>query len=213
MRKSSTLLIAATFSFSVTAYCQKTRFGITAGASLANTMVKADNISVSADNKVGFTAGGLADIPISENFLFQPAVNYVMKGAQVKMPEYDYKSSLTLHYVEMPLNVLFKPDMQKVNFFIGAGPSIAVALSGEERETDNGNTTTYKYKIGSNPDEHDFKRMDFGANFITGIETKSGFLIAINYNLGLSNIAPGSSDDGTIKNRYFGFKVGYMFRR
>lgn len=212
MRKLSTLLLAAIFSLPLMAYSQKASFGIAAGASLANTHVKSDGISISPDSKIGLTAGLIADIPIAENFSFQPALNYVQKGAQTKMSDYAYESKLTLNYVEVPLNVLFKPEMQKVQFFVGAGPSVAVALSAKEKEKENGNTTTYKYKFGNNPDEHDMKRLEIGANFITGVELKGGFLVALNYNLGISNIAPGSSDDGTIKNRYFGFKVGYLLK-
>ncbi|MGZ5220569.1 MAG: porin family protein [Chitinophagaceae bacterium] len=210
MKKSLILLLGTLFSFPLIVCCQV--FGITAGASLANTHFKAGDISISADNKIGLTAGLVVDIPFTENFSFQPALNYVQKGYKVEISDENYKDKLTLHYVEIPLNILFKPQMQKVRFFVGAGPSIALALSGKEKEEDNGSTNTYKYKFGNNPDEHDMKRLDFGANFITGIETKSGFLVAVNYNLGLSNVAPGDSDDGTIKNRYFGFKVGYLFK-
>lgn len=212
MRKLSMLLLAAIFSLPSVLYAQKVNVGVTAGASLTNIHISSDDISISPDIRVGLTAGVIADVPIAELFSFQPALNYVQKGAKVKMSDIDYESKLTLHYVEVPLNILYKPAMQKVQFFVGAGPSFAVALSGKEKETENGNTTTYKYKFGNNPDEHDMRRMDFGANFITGIETKTGFLVAVNYNLGLSNVAPGSSDDSTIKNRYFGFKIGYMLK-
>jgi hypothetical protein len=213
MRKLSTFLVAAIFALPLMAYSQKTMFGVSAGVSLANTHIKANGISVSGDNKIGLTAGVVADVPFAQNFSFQPALNYVQKGSKVKMSDINYESKLTLHYIEIPLNVLFKPEMQKAQFFVGAGPSIAFAMSGKEKEEDNGSTTTYKYKFGNNPDEDDLKALDFGANFIAGIETKMGFLVAINYNLGLSNLAPGSSsEDGTIKNRYFGFKIGYMFK-
>jgi len=206
------LFLAAVFGSSLTAYCQKTSFGITGGASLANMHLKSGDISISVDNKIGLTVGVFADVAISENFSFQPALNYVQKGAKTKMTDIDYKSTLTLNYIELPLNFLFKPEMPRLRFFVGGGPSIAYAFSGKEKETENGATNTHKYKFGNNPDEHDLKAVDFGANFLTGIETKTGFLFSVNYNLGLSNLAPGGSSDGTIKSRYFGFKVGYMLK-
>jgi len=210
MRKLSMLFLAAVFSLPLTAYCQKTSFGITGGLALANMHLKSEGFSVSPGNKAGLTAGVLVDVPLSGNFSFQPALNYVQKG--YKMSEADYKDKLTINYVELPLNFLFKPNMPQVHFFVGAGPSIAYALSGKEKEDDAGRISTYKFKFGNNPDEHDLKALDLGANFITGIETKSGFLVAINYNLGLSNVAPGSSSDGTSRNRYFGFKSGYLIK-
>lgn len=211
MRKLSTFLLAAIFSLPLIAYSQKAIFGITAGASLANTQLKAEGITISAESKIGLTAGIIADIPIADNFSLQPALNFLQKG--YKVSEDNYTDKLTLNYIELPLNVLFKPEMQKVQLFVGAGPSVAYALSGKEKEEDNGSTETYKYKFGNNPDEHDMKRLEIGANFIAGVETKTGFLVALNYNLGLSNVGPGDSDDGTIKNRYFGFKVGYLLKQ
>lgn len=213
MRNLSVFFIVVYCTLSATAFCQKTSVGITGGVSLANMQIRAENISVSAGSKIGLTAGVFADVPLSENFSFQPALNYVQKGAKSEIKDMNYESKLALHYIELPLNFLYKPDMQKLRFFVGAGPSIAYALSGKEKEKDNGVNTTYTYKFGNNPDEHDLRALDIGANFLTGIETPGGFLVALNYNLGLSNLAPGSSsDDGTVKSRYFGFKVGYKLR-
>jgi outer membrane protein with beta-barrel domain len=212
MRKLSWFLMNLFFCLPLAVFCQKATIGITAGMSLANMHAKFGGTRISSDSKAGITAGVFTDIALSGQFSFQPALNFVQKGYTTKMPEIDYKDKLTLNYLELPLNFLFKPEMQKIQFFAGAGPSIAYALSGKEKETDNGNTQTYTYKFGNNPDEDDLKAIDFGANFLTGIETKSGFLVAANYNLGLSNTAPGSSSGGTIKSRYFGFKIGYMFK-
>lgn len=194
-----------------TAFGQKTKFGFMAGASLANLHAKAYSLSVNSDSRIGATAGLFADVPVAGLFSFQPALNYVQKG--YKESDQDYEDKLTLHYIEIPFNFLFKPKMEKLQFFAGAGPSIAYAVSGKEKEKDMGNTYIYKYKFGNNPDEHDMRAFDFGANFLTGIQTDGGFIITVNYNLGLSNLAPGNgSDEGSIKSRYFGFKIGYMLK-
>ena len=57
------------------------------------------------------------------------------------------------------------------------------------------------------------KAFDFGANAVAGYRMKGGFMISGNYNLGLSKINndDGSGDVGTIKNKYFSIKIGYMF--
>ena len=72
----------------------------------------------------------------------------------------------------------------------------------------------YTYKFGNNPDEDDMRALDFGANFLAGIETRTGFLVAVNYTHGLSDLAPGgdASNDSHIKNRFFGFKAGYLLK-
>ncbi len=210
MKKLSIILVVIAFIYTSVVYAQKTSFGITAGITIAKVQMKAEDISMTSDSKTGLTAGIVANVPFGAMFSFQPAINYVQKGGKTK--DENYEGKLTSHYIEIPFNILFKPEMKKVQFFAGAGPSVAAAVSAIEKETENGNTYTYKYKFGNDPDKHDMRRFEFGANFITGIETEGGFLIAINYNLGLSNIAPGNSEDGTIKNRYWGFKIGYMLK-
>ncbi len=212
MKKSLTFLAVPALFFSFVTYGQKAVFGFTAGATLANLHVKEGSSNYSPDSKVGVTAGVLADIPIADNFNFQPAINYVQKGAKTDEPDFNYESKLTVHYVEIPLNFLFKPEMTNMQLFVGAGPSIAFALSGKEKENDNGVRSTYKFKFGDDPDEHDMRRADIGANFIAGIETKTGFIAAVNYNLGLSNLVPGGSDDGSVKNRYLGLRIGYLLK-
>ncbi len=210
MKKSLACLAIPALLLSITTYGQKAVFGVTAGATLAKIHLKDGSSNYSPDSRVGLTAGILADIPIADNFSFQPAINYVQKGA--KTEEQDYESKLTLHYAEIPLNFLFKPEMANLQFFVGAGPSIAFALSGKEKEKYNGDTDTYKIKFGDDPDEHDMRRADIGANFVAGIETKSGFIAAFNFNHGLSNLVPGGSDDGSIKNRYFGLRIGFLLK-
>jgi hypothetical protein len=209
MRKISwTLLYLAVLP--IAAMSQKTGFGITVGTALANVHLKYGGASVSAENKLGATAGVFLDMPFSKQASFRPGLNFVQKGSRTSEP--GYKDKLTLNYIEIPLDLVFKPTMQNVQLFIGVGPSIAFAVSGKEKETDNGNVYTYKYKFGNNPDEHDMKRMDIGYNMLIGVQLKKGFIACINYNLGLSDVSPGSSSEGSVKNRYFGFKVGYVLK-
>ncbi len=99
-------------------------------------------------------------------------------------------------------------------FFIGAGPSLAYGLSGTEKYHYNDNSIPdikYTIKFGSGSDKA--KALDFGANAIAGFQFKGGFMIAANYTLGLSkfNNDDGSGANGSIKNRYFAIKIGYVF--
>jgi hypothetical protein len=205
-------LFTVALTISATAPCQKPAFGITVGASLANMHYKVSGFSVSGDSKIGGTAGMFTDFGISRNFSLQPALNFVQKGA--KAEDGTDESKLTLNYIEVPLNLLLKPEMKKIHLFLGAGPSIAYAFSGKEIEKHNGVKTTYKYKFGNKPDKHDLDAFDFGANFLTGFQTPGGFMVALNYNLGFSNLAPGSSSsDGKIKSKYFAVRVGYLLKR
>lgn len=138
---------------------------------------------------------------------FQPALNFVQKGT--KLEQDDVKDIVTYNYLEVPLNFVYRTQKEQ-GFFIGAGPSVAFGLSGKEKYSDFQNSADSKVKFGSGDDE--VKSIEFGVNALAGYKFGNGFLFSANYNLGLSNIQNGSSDEmGTVKNRYFAFKIGYSF--
>lgn len=193
---------------------QNTKFGFTAGASLANYKIKAAGASITAESKIGITAGMIADIPINKSFSFQPAVNYVQKGTK---SEEDWgggitvKSSTTVNCIEVPLNFLYNVHGKGGNFFIGAGPSFTYSISGNDKYDDGSSSTNEKIKFGDSDDD-DMKAFDLGANFLTGYCFKNGLLISVNYNTGLSNLVPGESDGYSVKSSYFGLRLGYMLK-
>jgi hypothetical protein len=157
--------------------------------------------------RTGFTVGVFADVPLTTDFRFQPALNFVQKGYKV---EDDIESGkVNFNYLEVPLNFVFNIK----GFFIGAGPSISAGLSGRAKYVDKLDpalSENEKIKFGSG--EEEVKRMEFGANILTGYQTSGGFMFSVNYNLGLNNIQNGNeSDVGTIKNKYFAVKIGYIF--
>jgi len=56
------------------------------------------------------------------------------------------------------------------------------------------------------------KGFDFGANIVTGYQSPKGFLIAANFNQGLSNLVPGDAENSSIKSHYFGLRLGYVLK-
>src|SRR5438105_4354966 len=85
---------------------QTKRFGFTAGSVFANYKSKLnDNLN----SKTGLTAGILVDIPGGKHFSFQPAVNFVQKGAkdQETSGGVTSKGSLNVNCIEVPLNLLY----------------------------------------------------------------------------------------------------------
>ena len=191
-------------------YAQTTRFGFTAGAAFANYHSKVDGETDNGNSKTGITAGILVDIPAGKHFSFQPAVNFVQKGTKDEQTigGITEKVKLNVNCIEVPLNFLYNAGGSTGNLFIGAGPSLAFALSGKGKYDDGTNSITQDLKFG-NSDDDDMKGLELGANFLTGYSSKSGLLFSVNYNAGLSNLIPGSSD-GTVKSHYFGIKLGYL---
>jgi len=211
MKKLFILSSAAFFLCGSNARSQEVRFGVTAGATFSNFRADMGDESYTGNSKPGFTTGILVDIPVSKQFSFQPALNYVQKGSkdETTEPGYTYKVKTILNYLEVPLNVLYNTRGSKGNFFIGAGPSLSIGLSGKSSEESAGQKSSEKIKFG-NGDNADLKSIDCGANILAGYETKSGFLVSANYYHGLSNLMPDYTHESKFNNKYFGIKVGYM---
>jgi hypothetical protein len=196
---------------SINTYAQKVQFGFTTGLAIANYKSRVDGETESGKSKAGLMAGLLADIPVGKHFSFQPAVNYVQKGTKDEQTfaGITAKYKLNINCIEVPLNFLYNTRGKAGNFFVGAGPSFAVAFSGKGKYTDGTNSETTNLKFGSTDDDN-MKGFDIGANFMTGFSLRNGIMFSLNYNAGLNNLFPHGSDDGTLKSHYFGIRLGYL---
>ena len=196
---------------------QDIRFGVTAGATFATAKQKFQGLSVTSDSKVGFTIGGLVDVPLANQFAFQPALNFTMKGGKQKLSFEGelFESNTSLGYIELPLNFLFRTEAGTGKFFAGVGPTLGMGISGKlkNKTTIGGQTVTEErdVKWGSKENEDDLKPFEFSGNILAGYEFSNGVFIAANYNLGFSNIAVGGNSDNSVKNRYFGVRLGFKF--
>ncbi|MFI5133150.1 MAG: porin family protein [Chitinophagales bacterium] len=208
-----TLYLAAIFAFCLQAQSQNARIGFTAGASFANFHSKANGSSDNGNSKIGLLAGMLVDVPLSSQFSFQPGLQLVQKGTKDEQTSggSTEKVKLNINYVELPLNFLYNAKSNAGNFFIGAGPSVAFGISGKWKYDAPGTSLTQNVKFG-NSDQDDIKSMDVGANFTTGFCFPDGLFIAADYNMGISNLAPGGSANGTLKSHYFGIRLGCLLK-
>ncbi len=208
------LFLTAVFTgIQLTSNAQNTRFGFTGGAVFANYNSKIDGESDKGKSKPGLTAGIMIDVPVSKNLSFQPAVNFVQKGAKHEetFGGVTEKVTIGVNCIEVPLNLLYNASGNTGNFFIGAGPSVAFALSGKWKYDDGTNSLTEDIKFGTGDDDL-MKGFDLGANFLTGYCFPNGLLLSVNYNMGLSNLNPDVSSDGTLKSSYFGIRLGYLLK-
>lgn len=196
------------------AMAQKTGFGFTAGTSIANYHSKVDGESDDGNSKIGLTAGIFADVSLSDNFSFQPAVNFVQKGTKDEETSggITEKIKLNTNCIEVPLNFIYTTKGSTGKFFIGGGPSIAFSVSGKWKYDDGTDSFTETVHFG-NSDDDDLKGLDFGANILTGFQFNGGVFIALNYNQGISNLFPGGSSDGKLHSNYFGIKLGYLLKK
>jgi hypothetical protein len=212
--KSKVLLIAlATTVFAFGAKAQHTSFGVRAGINFQN-LTGDDGNGHKLDNKLktGINLGLNAEIPIAEDFYIQPGLLFTTKGAKDKTYR---KVNYRLSYLEIPINLLFKPELGEGKLLLGFGPYIGIAVGGSYTDP-NGNKSDYKFagKVtqAENASAPYARRMDFGGNLLAGYELSNKVSFQLNAQLGMTNIAPkieGVSTKYKVKNTGFGISVGY----
>ncbi|MCO5934413.1 PorT family protein [Mucilaginibacter sp. RB4R14] len=202
------LLLCCGFAAS-TAFAQRPTFGIKGGVNFAKTAFSIPDKTISTGFTTTFAAGLFADFKVGNNVSIQPALNYTGKGG--KLSDFDSEGTtvdIKTYYLQVPVNVVYRVPVAIGNIYFGAGPYVGIGLSGKGKTTRNGNTESQDVKFGSDAPN---KRTEYGLNGITGLEFKSGFLIGLNYDLGLTNTNNLEGTGVVAKNRVFGLSVGYKF--
>jgi hypothetical protein len=192
--------------FATYSYSQKAKLGFTTGVAIGSYKLKADPVSITSKSKAGITLGIIADVPIGASGSFMPALNFVQKGGTLKAD--GMKDKLIINYLELPLNFVYKASITGGKLFLGAGPSLNAGISGKDKWEVEGSSGSDKVKFGK---DKDFKRFDASVNFIAGYLARSGMMVTLNYNSGLSNSVDSGDSEGEFYNRYFGLRIGYMF--
>ncbi|HRO48317.1 porin family protein [Agriterribacter sp.] len=200
-------------------------FGIRAGVNLQK--IYGDDFmgnKLNNDFTTGFHAGINADLFISEGFYLQPGLLYSTKGAERKNNNIEYTEHIS--YVELPVNLVFKPELGGGRLLLGAGPYAAYGISGKNKTKANGTAVELDAKFKGKISAAEYattllnaayyvKPFDFGGNILVGYELNSGFSLQLNGQLGLSQINPEvdgvAADKSKWKNIGFGASLGYRF--
>ena len=136
-----------------------------------------------------------------------------------------YRATVNPYYIEVPVNLVFKTPTGSSNFFVGAGPYIAMGVGGKNKvkgsiagvsyrsekniEFSNDDPTTLNEEEGAGFGI--MKRFDYGINGTIGIEA-SKLVISANYGLGLAKLqsgSGGSGSDNNNKHRVLSFTLGF----
>jgi hypothetical protein len=185
------MLTSASFMF-VSAQVQ---FGVKAGYNLANLTTSPSQSGITSNSD--FSAGILASIPLFSSCSLQPEVLYSGQGASFS----DSFATGKVNYGYLNVPVHFKYQHSS-GLFAETGPQIGFLLSAKEKA--DGQTVDTKSNTQST---------DFSWAFGLGYKLPFGLGIDARYNLGLTNLAKGSSSSkGTVKNSVFQFGLFYMFK-
>jgi len=197
-------------------FAQSVKFGIKAG--LNESTVDLGQSTSTTSTIAGINAGVFADIEFNR-FSIQPGICYSTNGYKTKTVyntdnpgPYSFiaTGSVTLNYLEIPVNVHYHIPAGRLNMFFGGGPYLGIGLSGTSQGTYtvNGTTTTApteKLEFGKNGE---FNKTDLGLNALVGISLNNGLLLSVDYGYGIKNIDRGG---GAIKDRVLRLSIGYEF--
>lgn len=180
----------------------KMRFGIKAGANLANVWDEQGE-DFRADPKLGFAGGIFFEIPIGNFIGFQPALLYSQKGFEGEgtLLGSAYSLSRTTSYIDAPLLLQLKPSPF---FSIVLGPQYSYLVNEKN---------VYTYGTNSVEQEQAFENDNIRKNvlgFLTGVDINfSNFIISGRVGWDFqTNHGDGSSSTPRYKNRWIQLTAG-----
>jgi len=214
------LLIPQTFAQKKRKVDTGIHYGVLGGFSFQSFMGK-DYWGESLDNQLtpGFHVGGNVTFPIIADLYVQPGLLYSMKGTKQNIITDDITKTTMLSYIELPVNVLYRPQLGDGHILIGAGGYGSCGISGRERTKSGTITIELPVKFLEDATEEPtsyayYKRFDAGINAFLGYELYNGIFFQLDGQLGLLEINSdyGLPNDQTSKKNFgFGVSAGYRF--
>lgn len=205
MKKKILLLLSVAISTVAFAQVEPT-FGVKAG--ISSTGIRGDaaeNLTnlldfskgnITAQDHLGFFAGGYANIPINENFSIEPGIYYAQKGYELKgalnLKGLDFlgasaKAALLSQYIDVP--VLLKGNFNGLEIF--AGPQFSYLTKADLKTTAGVLGINLLNKTIDATGQ--FNRMDMGITGGIGYRFANGVNLSASYDYGLSKIDKNTS--------------------
>jgi hypothetical protein len=211
----SFLLLTIIIIFNAVNSYGQTSIGIKASVNRSKMLIKdADgDITKNKLTPLKYDLGVFADLPINETFFIRPELLYVTKGLnEVRIFNQSMGTTMNLSYAELPIYFLYKGKLSGGNLLLGLGPYIAHGIHG--KDIYGGSESDIKFRNELVYDgRQSIRPWDAGSKFMAGYEWKNGLSFALNASVGMTNILPdynGDEPDNSLKNRVFGFSVGYL---
>lgn len=199
--------------------------GVQGGATFSNPNIKPPvGLSYESSSKISYQAGLIFDLPLGEGGLrIMPELKYANKmhnfstTASVVMPgALTYKGTSNVSYIEVPVNLAYAFGGD-TKIIVGAGPYVGYGLSGKNEYTI---TNFSGSQIGSASEDIEFgsgsteiSRLDYGAHAMAAVLFQNGFMLKVNYGLGLANLYSASTNGASYKQNYLGASLVYFFKR
>jgi hypothetical protein len=178
------------------------RVGIKAGGNISKQRVNVSsgNSLYSNDNFKNYQAGVITELNLGNNLYLQPQLLYTSKGSTLLSSTGGADAKLRIHYLEMPVNLVYKVPVSFGYLFGGAGGAFSYGISG--KQTQAGHSASVFDRSQS------WRREDISLSFTAGVELNNGLFVSINSQKGMLDVnkAPGVS----VKNSSVSLSLGYM---
>ncbi|TNF41344.1 MAG: PorT family protein [Bacteroidetes bacterium] len=171
---------------------QKLNFSAETGFVLSK--LSAENKSDYARFKPGFRVGGLASYGLNEKMAVQSGLFFHTKGIAYKTDVWN--SATNLNYLELPVNGIYKINVEGKDVFLNAGPYLGLSLGGKRIAKNDDQVNKTKLDPGL---------VDVGINVGAKMRIKS-YTVGIQYGHGFIDVFSNES-----KNRTMSLNVGYFF--
>ena len=225
------VLLFSIFAVQQTANAQ-TKVGLRAGVNFSNLNYKDEAGKKTSTQAVpGIQIGLTVDIPLAGSFYVQPGLMYAQRGFKEETGStlgYGVNFEVKADYFEVPVMLLFKPQVGSGKLLVGAGPYVGlgsggswtsgsqVVVQGDIMIGDKGDVIFRNDgSEGLNLESYNYGRpVDYGAGFLLGYEHKSGIFLQGNTQLGVANLQSRFGDfqpKGSKRNNSFGIAIGYKF--
>ena len=187
------------------AAAQNISFGIKAGPSYTKFrgVDPAQLSSASNAYRLGFHAGVMAEVKVTDKFSIQPEFLYSQKGAKNKLVSEIYD---VFSYLDLPIMV--KARLGETGFFLEGGPQFGYLLRATSTFMD------YSYNVRDS-----YEKVDVGYAAGLGYQLASGPLLGFRFNGGLTRLNQPIISGGQIRatedmwNNAFQLYAGYLLRR
>lgn len=187
-------LVAGTFTFAQKTAAAATssspvRFGLKAGLNISSLSNSDSN------SKAGFYGGLFANVPVAQDFSFQPEVLYSGMGAKAKA---DSNAKVNLDYISVPLMIQYNA---LPNLYLEAGPQFSFLINSK-----------LKYKSSSTDGKDIFRTFDFGIGLGAGYYFTQNIGLTARYVAGLNDVIKNRPDLSTDKSKNGVFQVGLAYK-
>jgi hypothetical protein len=210
--------------FSAKSQSSDVSYGIRGGINFqtfAGQDINGDKLNINTVQR--FNLGLVIETHVANQTFFQTGLQLSTKGARSNyyFQNMDMSAEYNLTYLEVPLNLVFKPALGNGHLLVGFGPYLAYGLGGNVNYDFSDYSATESIVFTNNYESTDptdwryFKHLDYGGNLLLGYELPSGLSFQFNAQLGLAKINAldlSYDNEKTIfRNSGYGLSIGYMF--